>query len=74
MIPASLKPYLRLSLAAALATIALKSVAWLVTGLVGRLSNAHDSLVNLAGAGTALLMLSIAGAASRFRCAPGSRS
>ncbi|MBW8482421.1 cation diffusion facilitator family transporter [Actinomadura sp. PM05-2] len=39
-----------LSVAAALATIALKSAAWLVTGSVGLLSDAAESLVNLVAA------------------------
>jgi cation diffusion facilitator family transporter len=56
----SLKPYLWLSIAAALATIALKAVAWLLTDSVGLLSDALESLVNLAAACMALAMLSIA--------------
>ena len=56
----SLKPYLWLSMGAALATITLKGGAWLLTGSVGLLSDALESLVNLAGAGMALAMLSIA--------------
>lgn len=56
----SLKPYAWLSIGAALATIALKSAAWLMTGSVGLLSDALESLVNLAGALMALAMLSIA--------------
>lgn len=60
MTTASLKPYAWLSIGAALATIALKGVAWLLTGSVGLLSDALESLVNLAGAGMALAMLSIA--------------
>lgn len=60
MIPASLKPYAWLSIGAALATIALKSVAWWLTGSVGLLSDALESLVNLAGAIMALAMLTLA--------------
>lgn len=60
MIPASLKRYAWLSIGAALATIALKSVAWWLTGSVGLLSDALESLVNLAGALMALAMLSLA--------------
>jgi cation diffusion facilitator family transporter len=56
----SLKPYIWLSIAAALTTIALKGLAWLLTGSVGLLSDALESLVNLAGACMALAMLSIA--------------
>jgi cation diffusion facilitator family transporter len=39
-----------LSIAAAVATIALKTTAWLLTGSVGLLSDAAESLVNLAAA------------------------
>ena len=56
----SLKPYAWLSIGAALATIALKGLAWWMTGSVGLLSDALESLVNLAGASMALAMLSIA--------------
>lgn len=55
-----LKRYAWLSIGAALATILLKGVAWLLTGSVGLLSDALESLVNLAGAVMALAMLSIA--------------
>jgi len=60
MNPASLKRYAWLSIGAALSTIALKSVAWWLTGSVGLLSDALESLVNLAGAVMALAMLSLA--------------
>jgi len=56
----SLKPYAWLSVAAALATIVLKGAAWWFTGSVGLLSDALESLVNLAGALMALTMLSVA--------------
>ena len=56
----SLKRYAWLSIAAALATIVLKGVAWRMTGSVGLLSDALESLVNLAGACMALAMLSLA--------------
>jgi cation diffusion facilitator family transporter len=46
-----------LSIAAAVATITLKTVAWLVTGSVGLLSDAAESLVNLVAAVVALLAL-----------------
>lgn len=52
--------YAKLSIAAALATIALKSGAYVVTGSVGLLSDAVESLVNLAGGVMALAMLTIA--------------
>ncbi|HVK32248.1 MAG TPA: cation diffusion facilitator family transporter [Burkholderiaceae bacterium] len=52
--------YLRLSIAVALATIALKTGAWWLTGSVGLLSDAMESVVNLAGAMFALAMVTIA--------------
>ncbi|MBN8442795.1 MAG: cation transporter [Thauera sp.] len=54
------KQALLLSIAAALTTIAMKSGAWWMTGSVGYLSDALESLVNLAGAGFALWMVSYA--------------
>lgn len=60
MLPASLKRYAWLSIAAALATILLKGWAWWMTGSVGLLSDALESFVNLAGAMMALAMLSLA--------------
>ena len=56
----SLTRFAWLSIGAALATITLKAVAYLLTGSVGLLSDAIESLVNLAGAVTALFMLTIA--------------
>ena len=55
-----LRRYAWLSIAAALATIALKSAAYLLTGSVGLLSDAIESLVNLVGAIMALSMLTVA--------------
>ncbi|MBT9596334.1 MAG: cation transporter [Vitreoscilla sp.] len=52
--------YLKLSIAAALATIALKTGAWWLTDSVSLLSDALESLVNLAGAMFALAMVTIA--------------
>jgi cation diffusion facilitator family transporter len=52
--------YAWLSIAAALVTIALKSGAYWLTNSVGLLSDALESLVNLAAALLALAMLSIA--------------
>ncbi|HTG00729.1 MAG TPA: cation diffusion facilitator family transporter [Nitrospirota bacterium] len=49
-----------LSIAAALATIGLKTAAYLLTDSVGLLSDAIESLVNLVGAMMALWMLTIA--------------
>lgn len=60
MLPASLIRYAWLSIAAALATILLKGLAWWLTGSVGLLSDALESFVNLAGAVMALAMLSLA--------------
>lgn len=56
----SLKKYAWLSIGAAVATIALKSLAFLLTGSVGLLSDAVESVVNLVGAIVALIMLTIA--------------
>lgn len=52
--------YLKLSVAAAVATITLKTAAWYFTGSVGLLSDAMESLVNLAAAVFALWIVSIA--------------
>jgi len=52
--------YLKLSIGVALATIALKTAAWWFSGSVGLLSDALESLVNLAGAVFALGMVTIA--------------
>jgi cation diffusion facilitator family transporter len=60
MVPASLKRYAWLSIGAAVATIVLKGLAWWLTGSVGLLSDAFESLVNLAGAMMALAMLTVA--------------
>ncbi|MFM1987866.1 MAG: hypothetical protein RJA99_823 [Pseudomonadota bacterium] len=49
-----------LSIAAAIATISLKAVAWWLTGSVGLLSDALESFVNLAGASFALVMIVVA--------------
>jgi cation diffusion facilitator family transporter len=56
----SLERFAWLSVAAALATIALKTLAWRLTGSVGLLSDALESLVNLAAALLALSMLRLA--------------
>ncbi|GGW59099.1 cation diffusion facilitator family transporter [Alishewanella tabrizica] len=48
------------SLCAGLFTMALKTLAWYLTGSVGFLSDAMESAVNVAGAGFALWMVSIA--------------
>ncbi|HET9820454.1 MAG TPA: cation diffusion facilitator family transporter [Burkholderiaceae bacterium] len=52
--------YLKLSIAVAVATIGLKTGAWWLTGSVGLLSDAMESVVNLAGAMFALAMVTIA--------------
>ena len=54
------RTYLQLSVAVAVATIALKAGAWWVTGSVSLLSDALESLVNLAGASFALMMVTLA--------------
>ncbi len=56
----SLTRFAWLSIGAAVATIALKTGAYLLTDSVGLLSDAIESLVNLAGAIMALVMLTIA--------------
>jgi cation diffusion facilitator family transporter len=56
----SLTKFAWLSIGAALATMALKIGAYFLTGSVGLLSDAIESLVNLAGAVMALMMLTIA--------------
>jgi len=56
----ALTSYAWLSIAAALITIVLKTIAYILTGSVGLLSDAAESIVNLLGAVMALGMLSIA--------------
>jgi cation diffusion facilitator family transporter len=56
----SLTRYAWFSIAAAIATIGLKSLAYWLTGSVGFLSDAIESVVNLVGAIVALSMLTIA--------------
>lgn len=56
----NLTRYAWLSIGTALTTIALKSAAYLVTGSVGLLSDAAESVVNLAAAVIALIALKIA--------------
>jgi len=74
-----LQRYAWMSVAAALATIGLKTWAWQVTGSVGMLSDALESLINLAAALLALSMLPVVGGAwlgmqlnfvALFRAAP----
>src|SRR4030042_5750361 len=56
----SLTRFAWLSIAAAILTITLKTIAYLLTGSVGLLSDALESFVNLVGALMALAMLTIA--------------
>jgi len=56
----SLTKFAWLSIFAAIITIALKTIAYLLTGSIGLLSDAIESLVNLAAAIIALIMLRIA--------------
>ncbi len=56
----SARSYINLSIAAAVITIALKSVAYFLTGSVGLLSDAIESTVNLVGALVAFWALTIA--------------
>ncbi|MGD8200114.1 cation diffusion facilitator family transporter [Ornithinimicrobium sp. W1679] len=58
--PQDLTRFAWLSIAAALVTIGLKSGAWLLTGSVGLLSDAAESLVNLVAAIVALVALRVA--------------
>lgn len=51
---------LRMSIVVAVVTIGLKTLAWWITHSVGLLSDAMESLVNLASAAFALLMVTIA--------------
>ncbi len=57
---ARLTKFAWLSIAAALATIALKTTAWWITGSVGLLSDAAESSVNLVAAIVALIALTVA--------------
>ncbi len=57
---AHLTRYAWLSIGAAILTIGLKTGAYLLTGSVGLLSDALESLVNLIGAAVALVMLAVA--------------
>jgi cation diffusion facilitator family transporter len=58
--PRRLVAYAWLSIGAAVVTIALKLLAWRLTGSVGLLSDAIESFVNLAAAAMALAMLTVA--------------
>jgi cation diffusion facilitator family transporter len=55
-----LASYLRLSVAVAFCTMALKAAAWWLTGSVGLLSDALESMVNVVGAAFALRMVTVA--------------
>jgi len=57
--PVPLTRYAWLSIAAAVATITMKSAAYILTGSVGLLSDALESMVNLAAAVVALLVLTL---------------
>ena len=57
--PVSLARFAWLSVGAAVLTLSLKLVAWRLTGSVGLLSDALESLVNLAGGLVALASLSV---------------
>ncbi len=56
----ALRRYAWLSIGAALATMAMKGVAYLLTGSIGLMSDAIESLVNVIGAVMALSMLTVA--------------
>lgn len=57
--PPTLKRYVWLSIGAAVLTIGLKTGAWRLTGSVGLLSDAIESLVNLAAAAMALFIVGV---------------
>lgn len=59
-----LEKFAWLSIAAALATIALKTGAWWITDSVGLLADAAESIVNLVAAVAALIALRVAGRAA----------
>lgn len=71
--PPSLRRYMYLSIAAAILTISLKGLAYYLTGSVGLLSDALESVVNLAAALLALLLLTIAERPPDEEHAPGGR-
>ena len=48
---------IRISIAAAVLTISMKTIAWLLTGSVGLLSDAAESIVNLVAALVALIVI-----------------
>lgn len=58
--PPDLTRFAWLSIAAAVVTIGLKTMAWYVTGSVGLLSDAAESVVNLFAAIMALVALKVA--------------
>jgi cation diffusion facilitator family transporter len=58
--PASLVRYAWLSVAASIVVIALKALAWWITGSVGLLADALESVVNLVAAFAALVALHVA--------------
>lgn len=60
LLPATAAGYAWISIAAAIATALLKLLAWHLTASVGLLSDALESLVNLAGAAMALTMIRFA--------------
>ena len=60
MASSSLKKYIYLSIAAAVATISIKFTAYFLTNSVGLLSDGLESCVNLAAALVALVMLNLA--------------
>ena len=60
MNPASLTRFAWLAIAGAVVTIALKTLAYYLTGSVGLLSDALESIVNLVAAVIALVELTIA--------------
>ena len=70
---ASLTRYAWISIAAAVFTIGLKAAAYWLTGSVGLLSDALESVVNLIGALMALAMLTIAARPATSTTSPACR-
>jgi cation diffusion facilitator family transporter len=60
MVTPSLKKFIYISIAAAILTISLKLIAYLLTNSVGLLSDAMESCVNLVAAVVALIMIRLA--------------
>ena len=60
MVTPSLKKFVYIAITAAILTISLKLIAYLLTNSVGLLSDALESCVNLVAAVVALIMINLA--------------